>query len=82
MQFKLSVLQRLNQPLNDDKALGCLPLVPSTNLEVSVRLEFLRSFAECLAQALPKLQLGLASGSIAVGEPVLAEVVDGRQKFL
>lgn len=41
MQFELSVLQGLNQPLNDDEALGYLPLVPSTNLEAPVCLEFL-----------------------------------------
>jgi hypothetical protein len=82
LQFKLSVLQGLDQSLNDDEALGYLPLVPSTNLEAPVRLEFLRSFPECLAQALSKLQLGLASGGIAVGEAVLAEVMNGRQKFL
>jgi hypothetical protein len=82
VQFKLSVLQRLNQSLDDDEALGYLPLVPSTNLETPVRLIFLRSFSEGLAQALPKLQLSLASGGIAVGKAVLAEVMDGRQKFL
>jgi hypothetical protein len=43
---------------------------------------FLRSFSECLAQALPEFQLGLAAGGITVGKAVLAEVMDGRQKFL
>ena len=55
MEFKLSVLQGLDQSFNDGKALGVLPFVSSPNLEVPVRLKFLRSFAECLAQALPKL---------------------------
>lgn len=82
MQFKLSVLQGLNQSLDDDEALGYLPLVSRTNFEVPVRLVFLRSFSECLAQALPKFQLGLAAGGITVRKAVLAEVMDGRQKFL
>lgn len=82
MQFKFLVLQSLNQSLDDDKALGDLPLVSGTNLEIPVRLVFLRPFPECLAQALPKLQLSLAPGGITVGEAILAEVMDGRQKFL
>ena len=82
MQFKLSVLQGLNQSFNDNEALGYLPLVSSPNLEVSVCLVFLRPFPEGLAQALPKFQLGLAPRGITVGKAVLAEVMDGRQKFL
>lgn len=81
-QVKLSVFQGLNQPLNDDEALGDLPLVPSANFEIPVCLEFLRAFAEGLAQALSKLQLCFAAGRIAVGETVLTEVMDGHQQFL
>jgi len=75
-------LQGLNQSLNDDEALGYLPLVSGTNFEVPVRLVFLRSFSECLAQTLPKFQLGLAASGITVRKAVLAEVMNGRQKFL
>ncbi len=82
VKFKLSVLQGLHQSFNDLKALGCLPVIPCPNLEVPMCLEFLRPFTECLAQALAKLQLRLASCGIAVGEAVLAEVMDGRQQFL
>ena len=82
MQFKLSVLQGLNQSLDDNEALGYLPLVSSPNLEVSVCLVFLRPFPEGLAQTLPKFQLGLAPRGITVGKAVLAEVMNGRQKFL
>lgn len=82
MEFKLSVLQGLDQSFNDGKALGGLPLVSSPNLEVPVRLKFLRSFAECLAQALSKLEFGFASGGVAVRKAVLTEVMDGRQQFL
>lgn len=75
-------MQGLNQSLNDDEALGYLPLVSGTNFEVPVRLVFLRSFSECLAQTLPKFQLGLAASGITVRKAVLAEVMNGRQKFL
>ena len=45
-------------------------------------MEFLRAFAERLAQVLSKLQLRFAAGRITVGEAVLTEIMDGRQQFL
>ena len=47
-----------------------------------MRLKFLGPFSERLAQTFTKLQLGLALCCVAIGETVLAEVIDGCQEFL
>lgn len=82
LQFQLPVFQGMNQPFNDGNAFGCFTFVPCANLEISMCMEFLGPFAERLAQTLTKLELSFALCRIAVGEPVLAEVIDRRQDFL
>lgn len=72
----------MNQGFNDGNAFGCFTFVSCTNLEIPMCVEFLGPFAERLAETFTKLQLGFALCRIAVGETVLAEVIDRRQDFL
>jgi hypothetical protein len=72
----------VDEVFNDGKALGHLGLVRRTKFEVAIGLEFLRSLAERVTQALAKLQLGFALRGIPIGKTFLAEVIDRCQHFL
>jgi hypothetical protein len=82
LKFQLPVLQGLYEAFNDSAAPGYLGLVRRTKFEVSIGLEFLRSFAERVAQALAKLQLGFALRGIPIRKTFLTEVIDRGQHFL
>ena len=82
MKFKLPVLQGLDEAFNDGKAPGHFGLVRCTKFEVSMGLEFLRSFAECVTQTLAKLQLGFALRGIAIRKTFLTQVIDRSRHFL
>lgn len=72
----------MDEPLNGSQALGYLGLVRCAKFIVSIGLEFMRSFAEGMAQALAKLQLRFALCGIPIRKAFLAEIFDGGQHFL
>ena len=76
------VLQNLYKTFNDGKSLCRLSLVRCANLEIPIRLEFVRTLTERLPQAFTKLQLGFALCCITIRESLLADVIDFRQNFL
>jgi hypothetical protein len=76
------VLQDLYKTFNDGKSLCRLSLVRCANLEIPIRLEFVRTLTERLPQAFTKLQLGFALCCITIRETLLADVIDCRQDFL
>jgi hypothetical protein len=82
LKFQFPVLKSLDKTFNNRKGLYYLALVRCANLEVPIRLKFVRSFAERLPQALTKLQLGFALCRITIRESLLADVIDCRQNFL
>ncbi|OQW37791.1 MAG: hypothetical protein A4E19_12260 [Nitrospira sp. SG-bin1] len=82
LKLQLTVLQGLDEALNDREALSEFGLVRCPKFEVSIGLEFLRSLPEGETQALAKLQLGFTLCGIPVGEAFLAEILDRRKNFL
>jgi hypothetical protein len=82
LDLKFTVFQGLYQALNDGKAPCDIGLVGCSNFETSVGLEFVRTLAECLSQTFTKLELGFALRGIAIGESLLADVIDGGDNLL
>lgn len=82
MKFQFPVLQGMHEVPNDRNGLCHLSLGRCANLEVSIRLEFMRSLTKRLPQAFTKLQLGLALRRITIRESLLTDVIDCRQNFL
>lgn len=82
MEVKFPVLQGVDQTRNDREASCDVGLVRCPNFEIPVCLKFLGTFAECLSKAFTKLQLGFTLGGIAIGESLLADVVDGGDNLL
>lgn len=82
MKVKFPVLQGLDEAFNDSKAPGHIGLVRRTKFEVSMGLEFLRSFAECVTQTLAKPQLGFALRGVAIRKTFLTQVIDCGRHFL
>jgi len=70
------------EAFNGSQALSHLGLVRRTKFEVAIGLKLLRSLAERVTQALPKLQLGFALRSITIWKAFLTEVIDRCQHFL
>ena len=82
MKFQLSVFQGVDEAFDDRQSLGHLGFISRANLEVAMRLEFVRTLTERLPQAFTKLKFGFALCRITIRESLLADVVDGRQNFL
>lgn len=82
MELKFPVLQSVDQPLQDSESSRDFCLVGCPNFEIPVCLEFGRPFAKCLSQALTKLEFSFALSGIAVGEPLLADVLDSGDDLL
>jgi hypothetical protein len=49
---------------------------------VPVVVKFLRSFAKDLFHTFTKLQFSFGPRGIPIGEPLLAEIIDGREHFM
>ena len=82
MKFQLPVFQGVYEIFDDSKGLCYLSFIRCANLEVAVRLEFVRTLTERLPEAFTKLQIGFALCRIAIRESLLADVIDCRQNFL
>ena len=67
---------------NNGEALSHLGLIRRTKFEISIGLEFLRSLAERVAQALAKLELSFTLRGITIRKAFLAEISDRRYHFL
>lgn len=72
----------MDEAFDDRQGLCHLGLISRANLEVAIRLEFVRTLTERLPQAFTKLQFGFALCRITIRESLLADVVDCRQHFL
>ena len=82
LELKFPVLEAVDQTRNDREASCNVGLVRCPNFEIPVCLKFLGTFAECLSKTFTKLQLGFTLGRIAIGESLLADVVDGGDNLL
>ena len=78
LKFQFPVLQGVHKVFNDRKGLYHLSLGRCANLEVPIRLEFMRTLTERLPQAFAKLQLGFALRRITIRKSLLADVIDCR----
>lgn len=72
----------MNQTLHDSEGSGDFRLVGCPNFEIPVCLEFRRPFAKCLSETFTKVQFSFTLGGIAIGEPLLADVMDRGDDFL
>ncbi|MBK9307863.1 MAG: hypothetical protein IPM58_12445 [Nitrospira sp.] len=82
MELKFPVLKGVDQTRYDCEASSDVGLVRRPNFEIPVCLKFLGTFAEGLSQALTKLQLSFTLGGIAIGESLLADVVNRGDNLL
>ncbi len=82
MKFEFSVFQGADEAFDDPKSLCHLGFIGRANLEVAMRLEFVRTLTERLPEAFTKLQFSFALCRVTIRESLLADVIDGRQNFL
>ena len=82
LDFQFLILQRLHEACDRSDALGHLCFARCAKLVISKGLKLLRSFAEHMFHTFAELQFGFALGGVAIGESVLAEIVDCGEDLL